>query len=279
MRLSVRKVLVVGLMFGLVGCSSTTFVYNRLNFIIPWYVKKYVDLDQEQKKFLGQQVAEFLHWHRKEELASYLLILDDIQRTIDETVTAEAVAQIAADFEDAALRIEARSLEWMLALGETLSDEQMAQFMEELREKQLEYEDEYLTRDDDKYHEEAYDNLKDSVQDFMGRLDWGQRSVLETAAADLQRSDAIWLAERAQWLDRMENILQREQGWQQAMRDSLAAREEINSPEYQRVYEHNTGVIFAALAQVLNSRTEKQDIRLRKKLSDLREDIESLIAQ
>jgi len=38
-------------------------------------------------------------------------------------------------------------------------------------------------------------------------------------------------------------------------------------------------VIHAALAQVLNSRTEKQDSRLRKKIADLREDLQTLVAQ
>ena len=77
----------------------------------------------------------------------------------------------------------------------------------------------------------------------------------------------------------MELILQREQGWQQALREALATREETTSAQYLEVYEHNTQVIYAALAQLSNSRTDKQDKRLRKKLADLRDDIDSLIAR
>ena len=44
-------------------------------------------------------------------------------------------------------------------------------------------------------------------------------------------------------------------------------------------YNHNLGVINRAIAEVLNSRSEKQDRRLRRELEKLREDLLTLIAQ
>ena len=279
MRQVARKTVLAGVLLTLVGCSSTTFFYNRLNLIVPWYVGKYVDLTRDQKKFLDQQLEPFLYWHRSEELPLYLDILTEIEQALDGQVDGEQVAAIAGSFEEAWLRVEMRGLDWMLALGEQLSREQMEDFLATLREKQVEYEEEYLPRSEEEYREDAYENLEDGSQDFLGRLDWGQRSILEDAAQQLQRSDAIWLQERAKWIDRMEDILQREEGWQQAMRDALAHREETTSQEYLAVYEHNSQTIYAALAKLVNSRSEKQDKRLRKRLDDLREDIESLIAK
>ena len=279
MRQVARKTVLAGVLLTLVGCSSTTFFYNRLNLIVPWYVGKYVDLTRDQKKFLDQQLEPFLYWHRSEELPLYLDILAEIEQALDGQVDGEQVAAIAGSFEEAWLRVEMRGLDWMLALGEQLSREQMEAFVATLREKQLEYEEEYLPRSEEEYREDAYENLEDATQDFLGRLDWGQRGILEEAAQQLQRSDAIWLQERARWIDRMEEILQREEGWQQAMRDALANREQTTSQEYLAVYEHNSQTIYAALAKLANSRSDKQDKRLRKRLDDLREDIESLIAK
>ncbi|MEH6586824.1 MAG: DUF6279 family lipoprotein [Halioglobus sp.] len=273
---TLRKTLLVVALLTLAGCSSTTFVYNRLDFIVPWYVGKYVSLDREQKAFLGDQLQPFLDWHRTQELPAYLELLDGMEQMLDGSVSQEQVAEAADQFEEAWLRIELRGLEWMLALGEQLSREQLEEFSESLREKQVEYEEEYLPRSDEKYREEAYDNLKDSVQDFLGRLDWGQRGILEQAAQDMHRADGIWLQERAAWMERRKTLLQREEGWQQGIRDAIANREETTSPEYLEVFEHNSQVIFKALAQVVNTRSDKQDRRLRKKLADLREDLESL---
>jgi len=134
-------------------------------------------------------------------------------------------------------------------------------------------------RTDEEYRQEAYENLEDSVQDFLGRLDNEQRGYLDQAAQDMRRADTIWLRERAEWLERREVLLQREEGWQQGIRDALATREQTTSAEYLEIFEHNSQVIFRALAQVANVRSDKQDRRLRKKLADFREDIESLIAR
>ena len=279
MKTRYRRAILVLSLLTMTGCSSTSFLYNRLDFIIPWYVDNYVDLNREQKRTLDQLLDPFLAWHRSEELPAYLPLLDEMESMLDSDVSAVQLEALVVDAETAWQRVEARALEWMIALGEELSDEQMQEFMQELRDKQEEYEEKYLTRSDEEYHEDAYDNLKDSAQDYLGRLDWGQRTTFEEAAGKLQRSDAIWLRERAAWLDRLEDILQREPGWQQSLRDTLGDREQTTSVEYRELYEHNATVLYAAVAKVLNTRDPKQDKRLRSKIRDLREDLEGLIAK
>jgi hypothetical protein len=261
------------------GCSSTTFVYNRLDFILPWYLDDYVELDRAQDVFLDEQLRPFLAWHRTEELPRYTLIIDDITRRLDAPLTAQDVAAISLEFEQAWFRLEARGLEWLLALGERLTDDQVRQFLDELWDKQEEYQKKYLERSDQEYHEDSYDSLRDSVQDYLGRLDKPQKELLETASNGLLRSDTTWLRERAAWLQRLEVMMRREPGWQQAIRDSVQRRSETVSAEYLELYEHNLAVIHSALAQVLNSRSEKQDQRLRKKLANLREDLQTLVDQ
>ena len=277
--LRLRRSGLVLLMLVLTGCSSTTFLYNRLDFLIPWYLGDYVNLNRKQKKTLDELLQPFLAWHRHEELQRYVELLDQIASDLDGDLTARQVAAHAEQFVEAWERIEVKALDWMLSLGEELSDEQMAQFVEKLWDKQREYEEEYLPRSIEQYHEDAYENLLDSTQDFLGRLDWGQRAILESAAAELQRSDGIWLEEREQWVQRIEELVLREPGWQQGVRDMLANRDATTSPEYLEVYEHNTAVIYAAMARLLNTRTGKQDKRLRKEIANFREDLVTLMEQ
>lgn len=274
-----RAIIVSLFLLLLAGCSSTTFIYNRLDFILPWYLDDYVDLDREQAAFLDEQLAPFLTWHRAEELPAYISILDDIDSTLDREMTGDDVAAISLEFEEAWFRLESRALDWLLALGAELSEEQVAEFLAELWQQQEKYENKYLDRSDEEYRQDSYDSLVDSTQDYLGRLDREQKQVLENASADLRRSDAIWLREREAWLQRLEVFMQRQPGWQAAIRDAVVSRSEVVSAEYLELYDHNLGVIYAALAQVLNSRTETQDRRLRSKLSDLRKDLETLTSQ
>ena len=274
-----NKIALVFVLLSMGGCSGTTFVYNRLGFLISWYVDDYVNLSWEQRSELRVLLRPFLQWHRGQELPLYLDILENIEALLEQKISGEDVAAIASQFEQAWYRTEWKSLEWMLGLGEQLSDAQMAEFLQSLQDKQLEYEEEYLTRSDEVFRKETYENLRDPVQDYLGRLDWGQREVLRQVSADLRRSDSIWLEERVAWLGRLEDLLQREPGWQQAVRDAIAQRQQTVSEGYLEVYEYNARVIHNGLARLLNTRTDKQDWRLRKKIGELHEDIQTLVDQ
>jgi hypothetical protein len=274
-----RRTLLVCTVLLLSACSSTTFVYNRLDFILPWYLDDYAELDREQEQYLDGLLSPFLAWHRSVELPRYVKVLEDIEVSLDQPLTADVVAAISIEFENAWFRLEGEALDWLLDLGAKLSDEQIQGFLAELQEQQQEYEEKYLTRSDEEFHEESYDNLQDTMQDYLGRLNRAQRDLLRDTGNGLLRSDRTWLSERAAWLEKLTILLEREPGWQQRVREAIAARNENVSPEYLRIYEHNLRLIHSAIAELLNSRTEKQDRRLRRKLSELREDLETLIAQ
>lgn len=273
-----RTLLVCTLLLSLAACSGTTFVYNRLDAILPWYLDDYVDLNGSQERQLDRNLQPFLDWHRQQELPRYLALLNEVEASLDRPVAPAQVAAIYAGVELAWLRLEEESLDWLLELGATLSDKQVQEFLSYLQEKQEDYEEKYLTRDESEYREESYESFTDTLEDYLGRLNSQQRERLWQASAALKRSDAVWLRERAAWQQRLAVLMQREPGWQQRVRDAVARRSDYVSPGYREVYEHNLSVIFEAIADVLNQRTEKQDRHLRAELADLREDLQDLIA-
>ena len=208
------KIYALALLVLLGGCSSTTFVYNRLDFLLPWYLGDYVDLDRQQAALLEESMQPVLYWHRMQELPLYVVLLDDMDVLLDSPLDGADIEELSADVEDAFSRLQSKTLEMLLSLGEELSQSQVDDFLEVLEEEQGEYEEKYLTRDDEKYVAEAYENLLDNAQDYLGRLDRAQRAGLEQAAGQLQRSDAAWLNERRKWLEQLREQLRREPGCQ-----------------------------------------------------------------
>lgn len=275
----IRRAVLVACLLLLGACSSTTFVYNRLDTILPWYLDDYVELNSSQDKQLDRLLQPFLAWHRQQELPRYMTILDQIDTDLDQALTPDQIGLIYTEVEVAWLQLQDQSLEWLLALGATLSDEQVEEFLAYLQERQEEYEGEYLSRSEREYREESYEAFEDSMQDYLGRLSSGQRQRLRAASLDLQRSDQVWLQERAAWLQRLAVLMQREPGWEERVREAIALRDETVSPAYLATYEHNLGVVFSAIADVLNSRSDKQDTYLRAELENLREDLQTLVAQ
>lgn len=258
----------------LAGCSSTKFFYNRLDFFLPWYLGDYVELDSEQGQYLKQELLPpFLHWHRTQELPRYVELLDQILASLDRELTLEQLEAFTGTAEQALDRLQQRSLDWMLALGTALDDDQIAQFHDALQEQQAEFEEEYLERSDNEFREEACERLEDHARKYLGRLQREQKAQLATACDQLWRSDQLWLEERAEWLLQLRHLLQREPGWEQRLREAVAQRGSTVSEDYRAVYDHNFRTIQQAVVELLNGRTERQDSHLRRKLEKLREDL------
>jgi hypothetical protein len=263
----------------LVACSSTTFVYNRLDFLLPWYVNNYANLNSQQKTYFEEILAPFLEWHRHQELPSYVEIIVGIEKSLDHPQTPETVAAVFAQMEAAWFRLEAKGLDKLLDLGAQLSDEQVAGMMDALWKEQKKFEEKYLKRSDEEFYEHSYNNLVGNAQQYLGTLTDEQRALLRVSSRRLLRSDAAWLHERAAWYTELGELVKRQPGWQQKIKDVLAQREQHPSPEYEKVYENNMGVMYDLVAQLLNGRNERQDKHLRARLQDMRNDLETLIAQ
>jgi len=273
-----KKLLLIFLSCLLTGCSNT-FIYNQLDWLIPWYVGDYLDLNRVQKKYFKSELLPLLDWHRSEELQTYLLILDSIESDLDKSVTAAAVSRWADELVAAYDRLKQRSIPLAFDIGEAMSDLQLKYFMEEMYETQDELEQEYLPRSEAEFREQTYDNFEEGMSGFMGRLEKSQLHRLQQAAADIVRFDEAWLAQRRTWLQQGEKLLDRKPGWQEAALDLLNNREQFESPAYKAANLHNQEVIYAALADVIEARTQKQDERLRDEIADFRRDLNKLIAQ
>ena len=251
------------------GCTAS-FTYNHLDWLIPWYVDGYVDLTRDQRKHLEDRLEPLLEWHRDEELDSYIALLDRIEADLAGPVSARTVQAWIGEVEAAAARTEETMLDLALDFGATMNDAQIAELVASLWERQRDYEDEYLPRSDAEYREDSFENLTDFLERFTGRLRKPQEQRLHEASAALRRFDRVWLEERATWLTQLEGLLQRDPGWQQAVRDGYFARRERRTAEYREILTHNLAVITAGIADVLNESSEQQRQRTAEEIERIR---------
>ena len=265
-----RALLVLMLAIGLLAGCGPSFTYNHLDRLIPWYVDGYVDLTRDQSQILRGQLEPLLQWHREEELTAYIALLDRIESDLGGRISAQDVRAWVDEITQAAQRTEYSMLKLALDFGDTLSDAQMAEFIASLRERQRDYEEEFLDRSETEYREDSYESLTDALGRFLGRLQPGQQDRLRVAVADLDRFDSAWLEDRAQWLERLEPLLRRQPGWQEAIEAAYLDRREHRLPRYDRYLEHNLGLILPAVADVLNERTPKQQQRMADEFDSLR---------
>ena len=274
-------VIIVFLSVGLfnVGCSKTTFSYNQLDWLLPWYLNRFVNLDQHQERYLDSLLSPFLDWHRAEELPKYLETFKDFEGLIDDEVMYADLERLEDEIEHAWVRLERRSLDWLINLATILSDKQVEDFLQKLKKQQNKYEKKYLPRTDVEFVENARKELRAILKKYLGSITPEQGEFIDSQLADLKRSDRTWLDERTRWIDRVERALERKLGWQDNLKELLLDRGKNLSEDYLMVYEWNTSVLRNIVVRNLNSRSKKQDGKLRKELTKWQRDIETLIAQ
>jgi len=84
------------------GCSSTTFLYNRLDTLIGWYVLDYVSLSRDQRNDFDRRVDALLDWHRAEELPAYVVWLTEFEESLDEGLTEVELDKLVDQLVDSA---------------------------------------------------------------------------------------------------------------------------------------------------------------------------------
>ncbi|HET6565652.1 MAG TPA: DUF6279 family lipoprotein [Xanthomonadales bacterium] len=272
-----RKILACLLCCAFLTSCGGSFVYDRLDWLIPWYLDSYVDLSREQRQSLREQLSPLLQQHRKEELGRYLQVLDGIEAELQAPLKPAQVEAWIGELGEAAGRIEQTMLQAAVEFGASISDAQMQEFLDNLYSRQEELEEELLARSDEEYAKEHTGHLKDLLQRVIGRLDRSQEQRLAQAASAMQRYDSVWLEDRRLWLDQLQVLLQRKPGWQVAVLEAYGDREKARSETYREIVAHNKSVVAAALADVLNNRSEKQESNTTSEFADLRSMLQKLM--
>jgi hypothetical protein len=197
--------------------------------------------------------------------------------TLEEGVTLEEAVVISEEIDLAADRFQARFIELLLATGEDLSDEQIQAFLGALDENQAEYAKERLVRDEETYYADSAKTMTDLVKRLMGRLNTAQKGDISLRSKQLMRLDRLWHDDRARWGSELRRLLEtKSPGWQDEVRKLGETRSEARIPDYVAGIEHNGEVILSLLVDVINSRTDRQDRRMRRFLKGLIDDIDAL---
>ncbi|MDP6164446.1 MAG: DUF6279 family lipoprotein, partial [Candidatus Thioglobus sp.] len=123
-----------------------------------------------------------------------------------------------------------------------------------------------------------YKRLRKNLRRFMGSLNKDQLDLISAASKKMIRVDGQWIDNRKALIKKLKVILEREYGWELAL-ENITHRDDLVAQNYRKTYAHNISVSQNLLVEVLNSRTDKQDKKLRSQLLKYRKDIERLIQE
>jgi hypothetical protein len=262
------------------GCSATQLIYNRVDILVRWYLDDYVSLDSEQQARFDARLETLLAWHRREELPAYVVLLDDASIILNEGVPLDDTRAMADRIEEAAIRFQDPFLELLLSTGQDLTPQQTRQFVDTLISKQEEFEEDRLARSDTEYREDLESRFDKQLSRYLGSLTAEQTDRIAEGVAEMTRLDRFWLEDRRVWITDLSAILLEDAPqWPDQVRALIAGRGDALLPDYREGIDHNGEVILQLSRDVLITRTDKQDRKLRGRLQSLRDDLAALATQ
>lgn len=263
----------------LAGCSQIGLTYRHLDFIIPWSLNDYLDMNASQKDWLDERLKEHLSWHCTTQIPGYLDWLDRLQGMVENNqVNQEQLKARTAEARQAIATLSKEITPSAVELLRQLDDQQVgemeAAFAKDLRK----HEDEYVDQPLAKQITERAQRMEKRLTPWMGRLNAAQQARVLQWSTSLGEQNRLWIDNRAHWQSLLLTaVKQRKAGdFDQKIASLLQDRQTFWTPEYRATYDHTEQAAISLIADLMAQSTPDQRQKLLSKIADVRKDFTDL---
>jgi len=263
----------------LLSCSATRLMYNQLDWLAVWYIDDYFSLTDDQRDSLREAVDQNLEWHRRTQLPRYADFCRELDRQWVENPSIELIEQ----------RYDELMGYWYALLGHampditefllSLSDEQVADFLERVEENNQEMIDEYSGESAERRLKQRQKVIIKITRRFVGRLNDNQKAIVRQYAGSLHDNSEEWIEGRRIWQTEFSRLLrERPEDFADRVGNLLFDPNQFDSATYREQVTENTELIFDMYEVLLFGLTDKQRATLSKRLNRYADDFEDLAA-
>lgn len=200
------------LLLMLSGCAMR-LLYPRLPFLVNWRFDHYVKLTDDQDKWLDTRLHQLLDWHRLNELPRYVEFLQRLRSdVVAHQLTTDKLLAYRQEGKAFVTALERHVLPDLVEFIPQLSDGQSQRLMTHLRKDLADYQDDVADKDSAERADDRYNEWRDFLEDYTGRLSSEQRHHLR------QFTDAS--------VDMIPHVMAGRERWLQFIEASLAHRTE-----------------------------------------------------
>ncbi|MDA7747375.1 DUF6279 family lipoprotein [Psychromonas sp.] len=273
-----RVFVLVFMLFGISSCT-TKMAYNNLDWIISWYVDDFVTLNDEQEKELNTIVTSFLLWHRKFELQNYVLQIKYIKIDLEKGESQSNVGLYIDSFKQFWQSILIKAEPDIVKFSDTLTAEQVENFLAEMEKKNLDKLDEFKEDTPQERLDNRFDKIEDRITSFTGYLTKEQKQLLHKANQSIESTFNERIEFRRAWASAIrETFIQRSNKlvFEQSLRKLILQSDDYRSAVYLKKLEVNKQIWINVIEQLISSLNKEQRKKLNAKLDDIIEDLEAL---
>lgn len=275
------RLLFITLILLLSGCA-VKFIYNQLDWLIPWYLDDYVSLNSSQEKLFQERLQSYLDWHRKQQLPVYADFLDWVAMSSENGLSLKEIDELQARIEDLSAQLFARLAPALQDSFADLSDEQVTELFANLEQENEDYVEQFIETPEHKQRRKRVREVRKFIERWTGTLDEEQMKLIQLWSQDYALMGAEFMQSRVAWQQRLRYIMQRrdERSYlEQALHEIFSTRRRIRTQEYEKKLRENENLLKQLYLQLDKSLTQKQRSRMISKLKNYAADFRELSRQ
>lgn len=278
-RTAVRVALLAAFL-ALAGCTGQ-LLYNRLDFLIPFYFGQRVTLDETQEAQLKAAVKDFTTWHRSSQLQRYSKYLRELAARAEQPTTRAEIEATTDTLEgfwnDMVAELLPEGGRWLRSLSPQQVDELVNHYDEDDEDER----EEYCEPPPEKLIARRTKSLKRSLKGWAGALDDAQEAVIERTSRNMRLTGCSWLEHRARWRAELKRALTEETddaARQERLRVLMLEPRSTWTDDYRRDFETNRAMIIDMVTELDASWSAKQRQSIVRRLTGIADDLADLIA-
>jgi DNA mismatch repair ATPase MutS len=206
----VKKILIIGLVLLLSGCS-TKFVYKNVDWLVYWYVDDFVELTNQQEAIVDAKLETWLEWHKESELPQYIQHLSELSDDIrTQQLSLDKMDYHQQKAADHWMRLKAKIVPDLVAMSPMLSQEQVDSMFKEIdkmNEEEADERAEMLAKTPEKRKRESLKRNKRNVKRWLGQLDSAQEQLVEKTYGEYHSNGELWLQYRVRYQAQLRTLL------------------------------------------------------------------------
>jgi hypothetical protein len=178
------------------GCSSVRFSYHHGDTLMYWWLNSYLDLEDEQKPWVKQEIDKLFQWHRSTQLREYAAMLSNWQRQLAGNPTQ---ADLLAGYKDIKGKAEALAMYAapdMAELARSIKPDQIAHIEQKFAKNNDDFRKKYMSGDLERQRKVRYDKAMDQLELWFGPFSREQEAVLRRASDARPNVNDVMLQER-----------------------------------------------------------------------------------
>ena len=264
----------------LLNSCTIRLSYHLLDNIMMWELNQYASLKGQQKKDARQAIDDFHKWHRQTQLDDYADYLENLKSQMLAGPVSAKFLHKESDKLQNMLDVSAdKILPSVTDVAATLSEDQIQQVLEKLKDDREEYRKDYIDADDEKIQKRRIRDLTRYIGGFFGRFTEEQKQRLIDWEDSLEPHEEFMIKQQIKWqAEFIEAMTFQDQPTelQARLRNLILYRTDNWDTELQRRLDVNQTLTFVMLADLFNSQTAKQKQKMERKFDQYIDDLRAL---